>query len=98
VPLAKVTDGLFGELARTVQCLVQPLARHLQSGGNAGGDVTLCEFLQIHDESVDGQKSGVLVGGYECQFLAQLAHDLGRLGQVGNGRFVGFIGQHNGLN
>ena len=79
VPLVEVADGLFGELARAVQRLVQPRARHLQTGGQGGRDVRFCELLQIHDESVDGQKSGVLVGSYERQFLAELANDLGRL-------------------
>ena len=98
MPLVEVADGLLGELARTVQRLVQPRARHLQTGSQEGRDVLFWEFLQIHDESVDRKNSGVLIGGYKRQFLAEEANDLGHLAQTGNGGFVWVFGKHSGLN
>jgi hypothetical protein len=58
----------------------------------------LVSRFQIHDEPVDGQKSGILVGSYQRQLLAKLANDLGRLGEIGNGGFFGVLRKHTGLN
>ena len=63
-----------------------------------GWDIRFRQFLQIHDEPVDRQKSGILVGSYERQFLAKLANDLGRLGETGNGGFLWVLGKHTELN
>ena len=98
MPAAEVLDGLFGELAGTVQYLVQPRARHLQADSHRDGDVLFSQFLQIHKKSVEGEESGVVVGGHECQFLTQLADDLGHLGKAWNLGFLRVIRRHSGLN
>ena len=98
MPLVEVADGLVVELARTIQRLVQPRARHFQTSSEEGRDVPFWEFLQIHDEFVDRENSGVLIGGYERQFLAEEANDVGHLAQAGNCGLVWAIGRHNGLN
>jgi hypothetical protein len=78
MPLVQEPDGIAGENPRSIQKLIQQCSDGSQTRCEDFRSVVAGELLEVHDEAVDRQQTGVLARLDEGQFLTHLRQNPGR--------------------